>query len=87
MLHLPLPTEHERHSRRSFLQAGALGVGGLTFADLLRARSAAGANKVGSKSQGTNVILVWCSGGPGHMEINDVAARSKPCTNAIGTNE
>lgn len=70
MLQLPL-TEHERSSRRSFLQVGALGAGGLTFADLLRARSAAGATIAGAKSQGTNVILIWCSGGPGHMETWD----------------
>jgi uncharacterized protein (DUF1501 family) len=53
-------------SRRAFLQAGLLGVGGLTLADFfaLRAQAAAPARK-------TNVILLWCSGGPGHMETWD----------------
>ena len=30
------------HSRRSFIKAGAMGIGGFTFADLLRAESEAG---------------------------------------------
>jgi hypothetical protein len=56
------------HSRRSFLQAGTLGVGGLTIADLL-ALKAAGA--VRPSAAGTSVILFWLSGGPGHMETWD----------------
>ncbi|MBI2479246.1 MAG: DUF1501 domain-containing protein, partial [Planctomycetia bacterium] len=55
-------------SRRSFLQAGALGVGGLTLADLLKLQ-ANGA--VRSSAAGSNVILFWLSGGPGHMETWD----------------
>ncbi|HEX5105654.1 MAG TPA: DUF1501 domain-containing protein, partial [Pirellulaceae bacterium] len=55
-------------SRRGFLQAGALGVGGLTLAELSRAR-ACGA--VPSRAAGTSVILFWLSGGPGHMETWD----------------
>jgi len=53
-------------SRRSFLQAGMLGIGGLTLADLnrLRAQTSASIPK-------TSVILVWMSGGPGHMETWD----------------
>lgn len=52
-------------TRRSFLQAGVLGVGGLALGDFLRlqAREAA--------SGDTSVILFWCSGGPGHMETWD----------------
>src|SRR5262245_28578850 len=55
-------------SRRGFLQAGALGVGGLTLAHLaaLRAQGA-----VRSGAAGTSVILIWLSGGPGHMETWD----------------
>src|SRR5690349_5630094 len=55
-------------SRRCFLQAGALGCAGLTLAELDRLR-AAGA--VRSSAAGSNVILFWLSGGPGHMETWD----------------
>lgn len=55
-------------SRRSFLRAGALGVGGLTLADLLKLQ-AHGA--VRPSAAGSNVILFWLSGGPGHMETWD----------------
>lgn len=55
-------------SRRSFLQAGALGVGGLTLAGLLKLQ-AKGA--IRSSAAGANVILFWLSGGPGHMETWD----------------
>lgn len=54
-------------SRRGFLQAGMLGVGGLGLADLLKLR-ASGA--VPSRRD-TSVILFWLSGGPGHMETWD----------------
>ncbi len=52
-------------TRRSFLQAGLLGVGGLALGDLFRQRAVAAAAK------DTNVILFWLSGGPGHMETWD----------------
>lgn len=55
-------------SRRNFLRAGSLGVGGLTIADLLRL-DAAGA--VRPSAAGSSVILFWLSGGPGHMETWD----------------
>lgn len=55
-------------SRRSFLQAGALGLGGLTISDWLKLK-AQGA--VRSSAVGRNVILFWLSGGPGHMETWD----------------
>lgn len=55
-------------TRRSFLQAGILGPGGLALPDLLRLRaSAAGPNSAPQRS----VILFWLSGGPGHMETWD----------------
>jgi hypothetical protein len=53
-------------SRRSFVQAGLLGVGGLTLPDLLRIRAQAK-----SAAPDTAVILFWMSGGPGHMETWD----------------
>jgi len=55
-------------SRRGFLQAGALGLGGLTLAGLARLR-AEGA--VRASAAGKSVILFWLSGGPGHMETWD----------------
>ena len=60
-------------SRRSFLQAGALGVGGLTLADLARLQ-AQGA--IRSSGIGKSVILFWLSGGPGHMETWDPKPRA-----------
>ena len=56
-------TASSKLTRRSFLQAGTLGVGGLGLADLLRLR----AENPGS-AKDTRVILFWMSGGPGHME-------------------
>ena len=54
-------------TRRSFLQAGVLGVGGLGLADYLRLGSAQAAPIQERRS----VILFWLSGGPGHMETWD----------------
>src|SRR5262245_22695311 len=53
-------------SRRHFLQAGLLGVGGLTLADLYRAQATGAGEK-----RDTAVILLWLSGGPGPMETWD----------------
>lgn len=55
-------------SRRSFVQAGLLGAGGLGIADLLKLKAEGAINQ---KQQDTNVILFWLSGGPGHMETWD----------------
>lgn len=54
--------------RRTFLEAGVLGVGGLTLPDLLRIHAAQSPPKT---PQDTSVILFWLSGGPGHMETWD----------------
>ncbi len=54
-------------SRRSFLKAGALGLGGLTLADLLRAEAAAGI-----RSSTKAVINIHMSGGPSHQDIFDL---------------
>lgn len=63
--------DREGVSRRSFVQAGALGVGGLLLPDLLRARDAQAAALSPAAKEKTAVILFWCSGGPGHMETWD----------------
>ncbi len=57
-------TECSGITRRNFLQAGVLGLGGLSLSELSLARAAAPARD-------TNVILFWLSGGPGHMETWD----------------
>lgn len=54
-------------SRRSFLQAGALGFGGFALGDLLRAR----AENVQS-AEDTSVIFIWLPGGPPHTETYDL---------------
>ncbi len=55
-------------SRRSFVQAGACGIGGMTLADLMRLKAD---GPVRSSASDTSVILFWLSGGPGHMETWD----------------
>jgi hypothetical protein len=54
-------------SRRSFFQIGALGIGGLTLADLLRLEAGA-AGSVSKKS----VINIILSGGPTHLDTFDL---------------
>jgi hypothetical protein len=61
-------TDCEGFHRRSFLQAGLLGIGGLTLPGLFTLRSAGAAASI---ARDTNVILMWLSGGPGHMETWD----------------
>lgn len=55
-------------SRRSFVQAGAAGIGGLSLAELRKLQAEAIRS---SAIPDTNVILFWLSGGPGHMETWD----------------
>lgn len=60
--------------RRSFVQAGVLGLGGLTLADLLQLKSASAADtglRFDPARSDTSVILIWMSGGPGHHETWD----------------
>ena len=54
-------------TRREFLTVGALGLGGLTLADLLRLRGA-GAGRNSSKA----VIMVWLGGGPSQLDMYDL---------------
>lgn len=56
-------------SRRDFIRAGALGMGGLTLADLLRMRAQGSASpKAASKS----VIMIYLFGGPSHIDMYDM---------------
>lgn len=60
------PAPGRNPSRRSFLRAGALGLGGLTLADLLRAEAAAGI-----QSSERAVINIHLDGGPPQMDTID----------------
>jgi hypothetical protein len=55
-------------TRRGFLQAGLLALGGLSLGDLLRLRAAA----KDETSDETSIILIWLQGGPSHMETYDM---------------
>jgi len=59
-------------SRRSFLSAGTLGLGGLGLGDLLRLRAQAATSEVTPKDKDTSIIFVWLPGGPPHMEMYDM---------------
>src|SRR5438874_10542637 len=57
-------------TRRSFLKAGFLALGGLTLADHLRIKAAA--NDAGEPTRDTSVILFWMGGGPSHIDMYDL---------------
>jgi hypothetical protein len=59
-------------SRRDFLRVGALSVGGLSMADVLRARAQAAAGP----AQGKSVIMVFLHGGPSHLDMYDMKPRA-----------
>jgi hypothetical protein len=54
-------------NRREFLRAGALGLGGLTLADLLRHEA-----RAGSAARPKSVIYVVLGGGPSHIDSYDL---------------
>ncbi|MDB5313578.1 MAG: hypothetical protein JWO38_7780 [Gemmataceae bacterium] len=54
-------------TRRTFLRAGVLGLGGLTLPDLFARRAAAG-----ELARDTSVILLYLHGGPSHLETYDL---------------
>ena len=54
--------------RRSFLQAGALGIGGLSISGLAQIEAQGAVDRHPDER---SVILFWLSGGPGHMETWD----------------
>lgn len=64
-------------SRRSFLQAGFLGVTGLSLADFYRLRAAqAAAGKPAGRQ--TACILIWLDGGPSQLETYDPKPEAPP---------
>src|SRR4029077_1848253 len=61
-------------TRRNFVQAGVLGLGGLTLPQFLERQARAAQRRgprVSPERAGTSVILMWMSGGPGHHETWD----------------
>src|SRR6266481_8256401 len=54
-------------SRRDFLRLGALAVGGLTLADVLRLQAQAG-----SPGAPKSVIMIYLPGGPTHLDTYDL---------------
>lgn len=54
-------------NRRDFLRLGALGLGGLTLADVLRLRAQAGTSKPAK-----SVIMICLAGGPSHIDMYDL---------------
>jgi uncharacterized protein (DUF1501 family) len=73
-------------TRREFLKAGALGLGGITLPVLLQARAAPAAIAPQAKA----VILLWMGGGPSHFETfdpkPDAAEAYRGPSSAIATN-
>ena len=61
---------HGITSRRSFLQVGWLGIGGLTLPGLLRQQALA--VEAGQPVKKKSVILVWLAGGPSHLDMYDL---------------
>src|SRR5262245_44300194 len=69
----------EGWTRRNFVQAGMLGLGGLTLPQFLAGRADSGdgrTSRVARGHEGTSVILLWMSGGPGHHETWDPKPRA-----------
>ncbi len=59
-------------TRRSFVEAGVLGLGGLSLSDFLACHALAAESLPAVDRQAeTSVILIWMSGGPGHHETWD----------------
>ncbi len=64
----PGPVCCDRLSRRDFLTAGALGLGGITLADVLGAD--------GKAASGKSVIMICLAGGPSHIDMYDMKPTS-----------
>ena len=61
-------------TRRDLLKVGALSVGGLTLADLLKieAQAAIAPSSVARPTPGKSVIMVFLHGGPSHLDMYDM---------------
>ena len=69
-----LRSSSARISRRTALRAGALGVVGLTLADLLRLEALAAPG--GQHPRAKSVILLWLWGGPSHLDTFDMKPKA-----------
>ncbi len=67
-------------TRRKMLQMGALGLGGLTLADMLRLQ-ARGAASTDHKDRA--VIVLWVHGGPSHLETYDLKPDAPSATRSL----
>ncbi len=56
-------------NRRDFLKIGALGMGGLTLADILRVQAQAGSQ---AATPPKSVIMIYLPGGPSHIDMYDL---------------
>src|SRR6266542_1811475 len=66
-------------SRRSCLQIGALGLGGLALPEILRAQSAGGVDPARStRSAAKGIIMVLLPGGPTHLDTFDLKPDAPP---------
>ena len=79
-------------SRRQVLQAGALGLGGLSMGDAFRLQAQANTGstvRTGAEADPA-VILIWLPGGPPHMEMYDLKPEApseyRGLLNPISTN-
>ena len=72
-------------SRREFLQLGALTLGGLSLSEVLAGRA-----RAGEANKDTSVILLYCFGGPSHLETYDLKPEApssyRSVFNPIATN-
>jgi hypothetical protein len=60
-------------ARRELLRAGAIGVGGLALADLLRLREAvASPGRTKATGKARSVVMLFLSGGPSHLDMWDL---------------
>jgi uncharacterized protein (DUF1501 family) len=69
LLSTPSTRRCDGSTRRDFLKIGSLGLGGLTLAQLLRARAEAGA--AGKPKKNTSVVFLFLDGGASHLETFD----------------
>src|SRR5438552_3547334 len=68
------PTRNYRGtvSRRDALRVGALALGGVTLADVLRLRGRAGEGARESGARAKSVIMIWLRGGASHIDSFDM---------------